>query len=225
MAEVDSTNYTAARTLRAACISGLLFVAGVVCYANGNPDTVNNIPAPGQNSVGSTKSTSKVVNRPTWNELTPAQQQALAPLAAEWDKIEPVRKKKCMEISAKFARMSPGEQARLQERMRDWAKLTPEQRRIARESYARAKKLNADQKSAQWQQYQKLSEEQKKKLAADAASKQHIANLPAAHSKTKTVPPIKTAKPPAPSPTAQATQQSAGVQAPEATSENPLAPK
>ena len=136
---------------------------------------------------------------PTWAQLSPGQQQALAPLATEWDKLDVFRKKKWLEIGNRYAKMAPEEQQRMQERMRDWVKLTPEQRRIARESYARAKKLGPEQKHEHWQQYQQLPEEQKKKLAQDAASKKHVATLPshAAQDKNgKTVPPIKSAPKP-----------------------------
>lgn len=112
-----------------------------------------------------------------WNELTLAQQHALAPLVGEWNKMEFPRKEKWLVIGNKFTAMQPAEQERMQERMREWVKLTPAQRRSARESYARAKKLNADKKSAQWKQYQQLSEEQKKKLAQNKLPK-HIATLP-----------------------------------------------
>ncbi|MGZ5779631.1 MAG: DUF3106 domain-containing protein, partial [Burkholderiaceae bacterium] len=104
--------------------------------------------------------------KPLWSDLTPAQQQALAPLSSDWDKIDTLRKQKWLVLANKFPSMKPEEQQRVQDRMREWAKLTPEQRRAARESYARAKKLNADQKSEKWQQYQNLPDEEKKKLAA-----------------------------------------------------------
>jgi len=129
--------------------------------------------------------------KPLWQELTPAQQQALAPFVTEWDQMESMRKKKWLEIGNKFSTMKPEEQQRVQARMREWAKLTPDQRRLARESYVRTKKLNRDQKSAHWQQYQQLPEEQKKKLAADAMNKKRVANLPSTHSKNKTIAPIK----------------------------------
>ena len=94
--------------------------------------------------------------------------------------------------------------------MREWIKLTPEQRRVARESFARAKKLNPDQKSEKWQQYQQLPEEQKKKLAAEAAAKKKVATLPSAKSKDKPVQPIKSMPKPLleKSVTPQATNQS-----------------
>jgi hypothetical protein len=68
--------------------------------------------------------------------------------------------------------------------------LTPQQRRIARDSYSRAKKLAPNQKSARWQQYQELPDEQKEKLANSRIDKR-VATLPPAHSKNKTGAPIK----------------------------------
>ncbi|MBC7499638.1 MAG: DUF3106 domain-containing protein [Herminiimonas sp.] len=155
-------------------------------------------------------STKPVITRPLWADLKPMQQQALAPLAGEWDRIDGLRKKKWLEVSSKFTEKTPDEQGRIQERMREWAKLTPEQRRVARDSYSRTKKLNPDQKSEQWQQYQQLSDEQKQKLAIDAAKSKPVANLPSALSKPKTVAPIKSTPKPVleRSVTPQATTQS-----------------
>ena len=183
--------FATARSLRAVCFSVSLFaLTTATCAAIDGMPAISNPsqPAPPASAV---KTAPKPATKPLWIDLSPAQQQALAPLAAEWDKIDLLRKKKWLEIVNKFASMKPDEQQRIQERMREWVKLTPEQRRVARESYARSKKLDADEKSAQWEQYQQLPEEQKKKLAADDAAKKRVANLPTAHSKNKTVPPIK----------------------------------
>ncbi|MGH8806472.1 MAG: DUF3106 domain-containing protein [Noviherbaspirillum sp.] len=161
------------------------------------------VPAPAASAIVQSHTAPSAAPRnaskPLWTELTPTQQQALAPLASEWDELDTFRKNKWLAIGNKFASMKPEEQQRMQERMRDWVKLTPEQRRIARESYSRAKKLNADQKSAQWEQYQQLPEDQKKKLAADAAAKKPVATLPRATSQgtaNNTIPPIKSAPKP-----------------------------
>ncbi len=181
--------FATARVLWATCfLSAVLTVAAATSQAHAG----TGFPQTGSASTNNDKSASKQSTaRLLWADLTQAQRQVLAPLATEWDKIEDIRKKKWLKIANKFSIMKPSEQQRMQERMRDWAKLTPEQRRVARESYARSKKLNPAQKSAQWRQYQQLPEEQKKKLAADAASKKHVANLPSTYSKNKTVPPIK----------------------------------
>jgi hypothetical protein len=191
-----------ARILRAVCILGTALPLWSTHAADTNINAAAKTPAiPSATATPATpKPAPKPLTKPLWTELTPAQQQALGPLVAEWDRLEPVRKKKWLEIAQKYPTMKPDEQVRLQTRMREWAKLTPEQRRIARESYARARALNADQKSAQWQQYQQLSEEQKKKLANDAKSKKQVANLPSAKSKDKIVAPIKSSQKPLPAP-------------------------
>ncbi len=129
-------------------------------------------------------------NKLIWADLTPAQQHALAPLAPEWDGMEPARKKKWLTIGNKFASMSNAEQQRVQKRMSEWIQLTPQQRRMARDSYSRAKTLDPNQRSARWEQYQQLSDEQKQKLA-NTTLKKRVATLPPARSKGKTVAPIK----------------------------------
>ncbi|QAU34722.1 DUF3106 domain-containing protein [Janthinobacterium sp. 17J80-10] len=135
------------------------------------------LPAPQgpQSLAGKVSPTDK---RPRWAELTLAQRQALAPLAAEWNDLDGIRKKKWLEIAARYAQMAPEEQQRLQTRMQEWTQLTPEQRRIARESYVRAKKLDAGQKSAKWEMYQNLPHEEKQKLVDKAERKKNVVNLP-----------------------------------------------
>lgn len=137
--------------------------------------------------------------RPSWSELTPAQQAALAPLKAEWDTLEAVRKQTWLEIANRFASMQPGEQQRIHERMGEWVKLTPAQRKVARENYARVQKIDKDQRSAKWEEYQQLPEEQKQKLAAEAARKRKAGAAPG------TVPPPSTppAQPAPPAPNAK----------------------
>lgn len=140
-----------------------------------------------------------------WKDLSPAQQQALEPLAGEWDQMEAIRKQKWLGIVKRYASMKPDEQMRVQERMREWVRMTPEERRQVRQNFARAQKLDPSQKSTSWESYQQLSDEQKKELAAKAAVKKQVANLPsAAQSKVKTVAPIKPVVPAGTSGTAAA---------------------
>jgi len=135
---------------------------------------------------------SSAADKTRWNDLTTEQQQTLAPLAPEWDQMEPLRRQKWLGIIKRYASMNADERARVQERMREWVKLTPEERRQVRQNFARAKKIDPSQKNTQWESYQQLSDDEKKKLAAKAAMKPQVANLPtAAQSKMKTVAPIK----------------------------------
>ncbi len=128
-----------------------------------------------------------------WKTLTPPQQTALAPLAAEWDKMDAARKLKWMEIANRFSSMKPDEQARVHEKMREWMRLTPEERRKVRENYTATKKIDKDQKTVQWEQYQQLTDEQKKQLVNDTRKKTPVTNLPAKN-QVKPVAPVKSGK-------------------------------
>jgi hypothetical protein len=181
---------TAARNMLSFTVAAFVALGGLsvlTCkpvHAQGpNTTAATQQPAPvAPTQTTPSKIAKKPDSKPTWSELTPAQQHALAPLAGEWKKMEFNSKEKWLVIGNKFAAMSPAEQERLQERMRDWVKLTPVQRRSVRESYTRAKKLDADKKSAQWKEYQQLSDEQKKKLS-QAKLPKHVAALPPTQAK------------------------------------------
>jgi hypothetical protein len=194
-----------ARTLRAGCIFSILsmllmsFAAGAQQTAAPYSAPVSaTAPAPAKATTPANASTaintggiaSKSDVKPLWTELTPTQQQILGPLAPEWNKLDSNHKSKWLAISNKYPTMTPEKQQRFQANIHSFANLTPEQRRVARESYARAKKLEPEQKTAKWEQYQQLPEEQKQKLAADAAAKKRIANLPSLQNKAKTVEPL-----------------------------------
>ncbi|WP_020372325.1 DUF3106 domain-containing protein [Herbaspirillum lusitanum] len=175
---------TAARNILGFTVAAVVALTGLsvltckAVHAQGpNTTAATQQPASATALTTPSKITKKPDSKPTWSELTPVQQHALAPLAGEWKKMEFSSKEKWLVIGNKFAAMSPAEQERMQNRMRDWVKLTPMQRRSVRESYTRAKKLDADQKSAQWKEYQQLSDEQKKKLS-QAKLPKHVAALP-----------------------------------------------
>lgn len=113
----------------------------------------------------------------SWSSLSPAQRLALQPLEPQWNSIEPIRREKWLTIANQFARMAPHEQERLQERMAEWARLTPQERRLARQIYAGTKRLPPEKKSEQWQQYQQLTEQEKQKLAKEAAARKVITRI------------------------------------------------
>lgn len=131
---------------------------------------------------GVVKAPARMAEKPLWKDLNPAQRTALAPLATEWDQMNGVRKQKWLEMSNHFASLKPDEQARIQERMREWVRLTPAERKLARDTYKRTKKLAPGEKTATWESYQQLPDDQKHKLAeAAAARKQGSAAATATH--------------------------------------------
>ena len=106
-------------------------------------------------AAAQTKTDAKKAPRPAWSELTPAQQQVLAPLQADWEQLDTTRRKKWMAIADRYPTMKPAQQQRLQKRMQEWAQLTPEERRAARERYQTLKKLPPEQRrevKEKWQE-------------------------------------------------------------------------
>ncbi|WP_341904678.1 DUF3106 domain-containing protein [Polaromonas sp. YR568] len=145
---------------------------------------------------------SKSVTRPTWQELTPMQQQALKPLAGSWNTISEQQKRKWLQISNNYPSLSPAEQATLHARMNGWVSLSPQQRAQARLNYGKtrelSKQLTPEEKKAQWQTYQALSPEEKQKLAAKASPKPTgaaTAVRPVSPQKLAAVPPHRVPKP------------------------------
>src|SRR4051812_26883050 len=92
----------------------LLTCAGAIAYAQ-TPAAAHAAPATAASSVHATPlaiaktapATVKNTSKPYWNDLTPAQHQALAPLATEWNKLGSFNKEKWLELSKKFNTMTP----------------------------------------------------------------------------------------------------------------------
>jgi Protein of unknown function (DUF3106) len=115
----------------------------------------------------------------TWEGLKPAQQQILAPLESDWDYMLPDSRKKWTQVANIYPKMSTQDQERLQSRMAGWSNLSQKERRLARENYLASLKFPAEKKAEAWSAYQKLSDEQKKKLAnSEVKKKPTAANAP-----------------------------------------------
>jgi len=133
--------------------------------ATGGPATATAQPAPRKPTAA------KSAAQPGWQKLTPAQQQALRPLAGTWHELGEDRKRKWLEISKNYHALHPVEQAMMHSRMSEWVSLSQQQRTQARLNFVETKKLSPQEKAAKWQAYQELSAKEKKKLAAKAAVK------------------------------------------------------
>lgn len=122
-------------------------------------------------SVGTVVVAAPSHSKPAWKDLTPAQQQALAPLAPHWDHLGEMRKRKWLVISKNYQTVPADEQAKMHRRMSKWVTLSQQQRTEARQNFKEIKALPPEQKAAQWAAYQALSAEEKRKLASQARSK------------------------------------------------------
>lgn len=103
-----------------------------------------------------------------WQQLTPRQKQALAPLGAQWGALTPQQQSKWLAISQNFLQMSVAEQVTMHARMTDWVALSPQQRNLARFNFNTVQNLPKEDKKAKWEAYQALSAEEKRQLSAGA---------------------------------------------------------
>ena len=71
------------------------------------------------------------------------------------------------EITA-IDKLSSAEQQVMQARMKEWVALGPVQRNQARLNFNTVQNLSKDEKKSRWDEYQALSEEEKRKLSAGA---------------------------------------------------------
>lgn len=152
-------------------VAGVVAAGAIAWVIVDRYDTPSVQPAVTDTAAGS--AAPRTLDKPLWDDLSSAQQVALAPLEPEWNRMEGPRKRKWIEMSSRFASMPASEQQRVHERMRQWLKLTPEQRELARENYSRANRLAQGDKAADWENYKQLTADQKRKLARS--------NPPAAH--------------------------------------------
>lgn len=154
-------------------VAGVLVAGAIAWVIVDRFDTPSVLPSVAD-AIDGERASPKAFDKPLWNELSSAQQVALAPLEPEWNQMEGPRKRKWIQMSARFASLSASEQQRVHERMRQWMKLTPAQRELARENYSRTSRLaQGGDKAADWENYKQLSAEQKRQLANSPAATRH----------------------------------------------------
>lgn len=153
-------------------LSLVLVMAGLLA---GSPSGFAQAPKPAV-PASATATGQVAASGPAWSELSPLQQQALAPLASNWNTSMSVpHKRKWLEISRNYGALSPEDQAMLNSRMKEWIALSPQQRAQARLNFGKtielSRQLTSEEKKAHWEAYQILSPEEKQKLAAKASPK------------------------------------------------------
>ncbi|QNN58909.1 DUF3106 domain-containing protein [Diaphorobacter ruginosibacter] len=140
---------------------------------------------------------------PAWGELSSTQRDALSPLAGRWPQLSEGQKRHWINLASNFESMSEEEQGKMLSRMTEWANLSAQQRSQARLNYAATSTLSPDDKRAQWEAYQALSEEEKKRLASKAAHKPFgaaVALKPVSPKKLVRIPAATTVAPTQPNP-------------------------
>jgi hypothetical protein len=70
-----------------------------------------------------------------WNTLTPAEQQALAPVQPQWNTLPEKAQHNFRHLAQQYPKLTADEKRRFSSRLATWASLTPAQRQAAREKY------------------------------------------------------------------------------------------
>jgi len=201
----EPSSYLKLEWLSLGLMATALLAMPALGFAQG-PKPATPSSAPAVRAAASTPAKA-VVAKPAWTELSPMQQQALAPLASSWNSISEAQKRKWLEISKNYPSLPPEGQANLHSRMNEWVALSPQQRAQARLNFGKTKELSKqltpEEKKAKWETYQALSPEEKQKLAAKASPRPTgaaTAVKPVAPQKLAPVPPhpVKAASKPAP---------------------------
>lgn len=143
----------------AVCFAEMLCLAGIQkVVAQGNPSHAS------QASEQTSARNLAALTQPLWIDLTPTQQQALAPFARKWNTFSTAEKRSWIKASERFASLSGEQRARLQSRMKEWAELSPEQRNRARANFNLAANAPKDRRVAEYNQYKEMTPEQRQVL-------------------------------------------------------------
>jgi hypothetical protein len=112
-------------------------------------------------------------------------------LAAVWGSLSQGHRRKWLVLAKNYPAMGEADREKLQSRMAEWAALSPKAREQARLNFAQTKKLPPDARTATWEAYQALSEDERRALLDTAPKKPTgaaVAPKPVAPSKLAEVP-------------------------------------
>lgn len=127
--------------------------------------SLTGLPASGM-AQASPQAAQKAQTSGNWKQLKSHEKKALAPLAARWGELTETQRSKWLAIAQHFDQLTPAEQQVMQTRMAEWVALNPVQRNQARLHFNTVQSLSKDEKKSRWDEYQNLSEAEKRKLSA-----------------------------------------------------------
>ena len=141
-------------------------------------------------SSGAATATAQPANT-AWLYLSQVEKDALRPLEKHWNGLSEGQKRKWLAIAKTYPGLAEAEREKLNSRMVEWAALSPKDREVARLNFAQTKSVAKSDRAANWEAYQALSPDERKKLADDAKVKPvgaAVAVKPIAQDKLATVP-------------------------------------
>lgn len=148
---------------------GCGWILSVWLTSVGAQTPASEMPVPAPIHSASAPQTPAAPASKAWQQLTPRQKQALAPLGAQWGALTAQQQNKWLAISQNFAQLSVADQITMHARMADWVALSPRQRNLARLNFNTLQNVPKEDKKAKWEAYQALSAEEKRVLSAGSA--------------------------------------------------------
>jgi hypothetical protein len=109
----------------------------------------------------------EAAQRVEWSSLTPAQQQALAPLREQWTGLAPRQQQRFLRIGARWQDAAAAQRAAIEGRIARWAAMTPTERAALRQRYQQFRGLPAEQQQDlrdAFQHFRDLPPEQRQAL-------------------------------------------------------------
>lgn len=134
---------------------GLLMAGQAAAHGEGDRDARRHGPTPVPAGV----------QVPSWSELSPAQQEALARLRADWDQLPASRRVRALEWVERKARwdaMTPEQREKLRTGARNFRELPPELREKMRASMQAMRALPDDERRALRKRWHEMSPEQRR---------------------------------------------------------------
>lgn len=120
-----------------------------------------------------TSAWAKNLTASSWDALPAAEKKHLQPLQDAWQNMKTQDRAKWLELSKNYPTLPKAQQKRMHKRMLEWVEMTPAQRSKAREAFLKSQgELATADRKAQWEAYQALSAEEKKRLSEQAKKKQ-----------------------------------------------------
>jgi hypothetical protein len=150
-------SYVLAPFIRSCVVAGVSALS-IVCSAQ-------TVPTAGEAAKATTLLPVASNNAFSWPALNKAQQAALSPLAGSWEALNEGQKRKWLAIASTYSDLKQPEQEKLHSRMAEWAALSPKDREVARLNFAQSKAIAKSDRTANWEAYQALSSDERKKLA------------------------------------------------------------
>lgn len=91
-----------------------------------------------------------------WSELSPKQQELLAPLENEWNSMTDSQRERWLKVGRKYEGEPAERQAIMRERVSTWSGLSPREKAAARENYKALKEKRQGERNSSWNSYQSL---------------------------------------------------------------------